>query len=45
MKTEKEIREELEEVKKAKKQCQSPGKWEWYNNRFWTLKWVLDEED
>lgn len=45
MRTEKEIREEMERVKKAKKQSQSPGAFERYNQRYWTLRWVLGEEE
>lgn len=45
MRTEKEIRDEIELLQKAKNQCQSPGKYEFYNTRYWALKWVLGEEN
>jgi len=45
MRTEKEVREELERVEKAKKQSQSPGKYNLYTTICETFKWVLGEEE
>ena len=45
MRTEQEVIDELERVKKAKERSQSPGAFERYNQRYWALRWVLETEE
>ena len=45
MRSEQEIRDEIKLLQKARNQCQSEKKHEFYNTRLWALKWVLETEE